>query len=133
MKWCGFCSEWLVSGYVCDRSDCDPYAYVVEAVGRPRGISASSVDRKLAPVFRGLFKYFPDALYEVAAHSYAANEKHNPGEELHWSRDKSADHEDCILRHMLDRAAGIDMDTNLVSVVWRALAALQLEIEEERK
>ena len=86
--------------------------------------------RKNVPLFRGLLKYFPDALCAVAELSRIGNEQHNPGQPMHWARGKSTDQEDCILRHMLDIGT---MDTDGVrhstKVAWRALALLQLEIE----
>ncbi len=72
--------------------------------------SLSSAERKEAAVSRGLFAYFPDALALVARHSVRANEKHNPGEPVHWNRGKSNDHADCILswgRGLSPRAARI--------------------------
>lgn len=58
--------------------------------------------RKEYPLYRGLWRYFPAALAGVAGHSKAGNDKHNPGEEMHHARGKSNDHEDCILRHLMD-------------------------------
>jgi hypothetical protein len=79
---------------------------------------------------RGLLDYFPDALAAVAALSMAANEKHNPGEEMHWARGKSTDHADCIVRHLVDRGQ-LDDDGFLhdAKVAWRALAMLQTALE----
>lgn len=103
---------------------------------------ADDKTRKAKPIFSGLLKYFPDACLAVAELSRIANEKHNPGEPLHWSRDKSNDHGDCIVRHQLDAGK---MDTIMVKdgttykvrhsaeVAWRALAQLQVEIEAEAK
>ena len=61
-------------------------------------------ERKDAPMFRGLMGYFPAALFEVAAHSLDSDRKHNPGSTTgpNWARGKSADHEDCIMRHLID-------------------------------
>jgi hypothetical protein len=75
-------------------------------------------------------RYFPRALAEVAALSRVANEQHNPGEPLHWAREKSADHHDALTRHLLE-AGGIDTDgmRHSAKVAWRALAALELELE----
>lgn len=80
---------------------------------------------------RGLLDYFPAALAEVARLSMEGNRKHNPGAELHWSRDKSADHADCIMRHLTERGTE-DTDGFLhdVKVAWRALAQLQVALEE---
>ncbi len=83
----------------------------------PRG----SAERKTYPLYSGLFQYFPRALCAVAHHSYVNNEKHNPGEPLHWTREKSADHTDCILRHVLEG--------DCVATAWRALAQLEIELE----
>lgn len=88
-----------------------------------------SAARKKIPMYEGLLKYFPDALALVAQHSFYSNETHNPGEPLHWAREKSNDHKDCIVRHMTDIATGSDEVEGLTAVAWRALAALQLAIE----
>lgn len=95
----------------------------------------SSQDRKNAPVYSGVLKYFPDAILEVARLSKFGNDKHNPGEPLHWSKDKSSDHDDCVARHLLDAGTRSATDGNhrhRTMMAWRALAALQTEIEEER-
>lgn len=101
-----------------------------------RGLAAgkASTDRKATPLASGCLDYFPDALKEVAKLSKIGNDKHNPGQPLHWSRDKSADHADCLARHLIDRGK-IDPDTGLshtAAVAWRALALLQTEIEAGR-
>ena len=95
------------------------------------------INRKEYPVARGLFAYFPDALMEVAHISLKSNEKHNPGEELHWAREKSTDDADALLRHLIDRARGetIDPDDGLrhsAKAAWRALAVLQKELEQNK-
>jgi hypothetical protein len=93
----------------------------------------TSAERKDVAVARGLFAYFPDALARIALHSVQSNEKHNPGQPVHWSREKSSDHEDCVARHSLSIA--IDPDSldgdvpHMVCRAWRALAALQLWLE----
>lgn len=71
----------------------------------------------------GFLDYFPAAVVRVAQHSYTNNEKHNPGEPLHWSRGKSADHLDAAARHLLER--------DLVGAAWRIMAALQEQCEAE--
>lgn len=85
------------------------------------------------PLFTGVLMYFPDALLEVAEVSRQGNEQHNPGEPLHWSREKSNDHLDCAIRHTLDHGK-IDVDgrRHLAKAAWRILAELQLEIEAAR-
>lgn len=67
-------------------------------------LGTDSNERKNIPVFSGVLKYAPAALAGVARISKAGNDKHNPGQELHHSRDKSNDHGDCIIRHTMDVA-----------------------------
>lgn len=86
--------------------------------------------RKETPMARGLLDYFPDALAAVAHVSYVGNEQHNKGQEMHWAREKSTDHADCVIRHLAERGK-VDDDGLLHSAkaAWRALALLQTEIE----
>ena len=97
-------------------------------------LSADSAERKLTPIYSGVLAYFPLAIAAVARVSQRGNDKHNPGEPLHHSRNKSSDHKDCIARHLCD------VDTynpalaeyeDAASLAWRALAHLQ-ELEEKR-
>lgn len=67
-------------------------------------LPTDSAERKEIPLFAGCFAYFPAALAGVARHSKLGNDRHNPGEPLHHARGKSMDHEDCILRHLMDLA-----------------------------
>jgi len=92
--------------------------------------------RKERPLYSGVLAYFPDALLEVAHVSFLGNKQHNPGQPLHWAREKSTDHLDCIVRHVTDHAVNpIDTDgaLHLAKAAWRALAELQLFLEKERK
>ena len=86
--------------------------------------------RKESPMARGLLDYFPKALAAVAHASKVGNDQHNPGEELHWAKEKSTDHADCIIRHMVDRGT-FDTDgvAHSAKVAWRALALLETELE----
>lgn len=59
--------------------------------------------RKQFPIDAGFLAYFPAAVCGVAWISQMANEKHNPGQPLHWSRWNSGDHAECIQRHQIDR------------------------------
>lgn len=96
-----------------------------------RLIDTTSEERKKFPMARGLLDYFPDALAEVAKVSYLGNEKHNPGQPMHHARGKSADHADCIIRHLVGRG-GFDGDIReSAALAWRALALLQEELEAE--
>lgn len=87
--------------------------------------------RKNAPIARGVLDYFPKAMAAVAELSRIGNDQHNPGQPMHWAREKSTDHADCILRHMIDRGT-IDTDKvrHSTKVAWRALAQLEVELEE---
>jgi hypothetical protein len=94
-----------------------------------------SAERKEIPLWTGLFEYFPNALAETSRVSFVGNEKHNPGEDMHWARGKSMDQANCILRHMVDARQGHrDKDGmhHLAYAAWRALANLQLALEQER-
>jgi hypothetical protein len=89
--------------------------------------------RKRTPLGTFLIEYFPDAQKEKARLSFAANEQHNPGEHMHWAREKSQDHVDCLLRHLFDHAKNpVDTDgqLHLAKVAWRADAMLQLYLEQ---
>lgn len=98
-------------------------------------LPSDAKERKATPIYSGVVKYFPLALAAVARVSKAGNDQHNPGQPVHWAREKSTDHEDCIMRHLVDVAAGVTLDTDgelhLAKVAWRALAALQIA-EEKR-
>jgi hypothetical protein len=89
-------------------------------------------ERKATPIATGVLDYFPLALAEVAKCSKAGNDQHNPGQPLHWAKEKSTDHADCIVRHLIDRGT-IDTDgvRHSAKVAWRALALLQTEVENE--
>lgn len=89
--------------------------------------------RKAIPLCNGVLDYFPDALAAVAEVSMIGNEQHNPGQPLHWSREKSFDHPNTVLRHMVERGT-LDIDTarHSAKLAWRALANLQVEIMAER-
>lgn len=103
-------------------------------------------------MFRGLMGYFPAALFEVAAHSLDSDRKHNPGSTTgpNWARGKSSDHEDCIMRHLIDAGPRRSLLSKLPlwllekipgssardakryhlrCLAWRALALLQEDCE----
>lgn len=97
-------------------------------------LTTDAAERKGYPLATGLLDYFPDALCDVSHLSKVGNDQHNPGEPLHWAKEKSNDHPDCLLRHLIDRGTK-DKDgvRHSAKVAWRALAMLQLEIEAERE
>src|SRR5881394_1481969 len=94
-------------------------------------LPVGSTERKNIPLTSGVLDYFPAALAAIAEVSKVGNDKHNPGQPLHWSRGKSMDHADCIARHLLERGT-LDLEDNLrhsAKLAWRALALLQEELE----
>lgn len=106
------------------------------------GFPEDSAERKQYPVTTGVIDYFTAALAEIAKISYYGNIKHNPGQDLHWSRGKSTDQADTIGRHLAERGGfyeftytddkGVQQTVTLrhsASMAWRALALLQEELE----
>lgn len=104
----------------------------------------SSRWRKRRPITTGCVDYFFDALLEVAYLSWVGNQKHNPGEPMHWARGKSVDQADTIGRHLGERGGFDEYDIineygkrervrirHSVALAWRALANLQEELERE--
>jgi hypothetical protein len=84
------------------------------------------------PVTTGVLDYFPLAIKAVAEVSRIGNEQHNPGQPLHWAREKSTDHADCLVRHLMDRGTtDSDGARHTAKVAWRALALLQEELEND--
>jgi len=96
-------------------------------------VPSQADERKALPLFSGVLAYFPDALLAVADVSKKGNDQHNPGEPLHWAKEKSADEADALVRHLLDHGT-LDSDgvRHSAKVAWRALALLQREIDKER-
>lgn len=100
-------------------------------------LPVDSNDRKNYAVFRGCLRYFPAALAGVSKTSKLGNDKHNLGQEMHHARNKSQDHGDCILRHLMDvedllaahsRGEDVKVEEILIeidSMAWRALALSQ--------
>lgn len=91
-----------------------------------------AAERKAVPLADGLLYYFPNALAEVARVSKRGNDQHNPGQPMHWAMEKSTDHADCIMRHLVD-AGTVDTDgmRHTAKVAWRALALLETELLAE--
>lgn len=99
----------------------------------PTAKATDAALRKEYPLASGCLDYFPDALMEVAHCSWVGNNQHNPGQPLHWAREKSTDEPDALMRHLKDRGT-LDTDgiRHSAKVAWRALALLQKEIESGR-
>jgi hypothetical protein len=114
------------------RTVYDPPPPPTDAINSAR-FAKESAERKAAPLWSGVMLFFPDALMAVARLSKKANDKHNPGMPLHWSKEKSNDHGDCLTRHQLEPEK-MDEETqeiHAVHVAWRALAQLQIIIERQ--
>jgi hypothetical protein len=92
-------------------------------------------ERKATPVYSGVLKYFPNALKEVSKCSLAGQKQHNHGDKLYWDKTKSTDNEDALVRHLIDHSVNPMDDDNvlhLAKCAWRALAALEIYLENER-
>jgi hypothetical protein len=91
--------------------------------------------RNALPLWDGCMAYFPDCWAEIAKVSVLGNKQHALGDKLRFARDVSTDHENKVIRHMLDHAAGNVLDTDgtyhLAKAAWRCLAALQVAIEAQ--
>lgn len=84
------------------------------------------------PMADGLLDYFPAALAEVSRVSKIGNDQHNPGQPMHWARDKSTDHANKIMRHLVDRGKKDGRGVrHTARAAWRILALLQTELEQE--
>lgn len=114
-------------GCICLK--CNPYVGRPVPALRPK----NSVERKGEPIYDGVLRYFPDAIAAISRVSKKGNDKHSPGEPLHWARNKSTDQMNCVVRHGLTPEE-LDVDTQepeLAHAGWRLLAELQL-LEERR-
>lgn len=93
-------------------------------------------ERKRLQLYTFMFKYFPDAWLAVVDVARAGNDQHNPGEPLHWAREKSTDQMNAAFNHIFDYGLGAQKDEDgcwhLAKAIWRLSAQLQLDIEAER-
>lgn len=86
--------------------------------------------RREYPMATGLLDYFPAALADVARLSWLATQQHHPDQPMYWDRNKSTEHADKIIRHLVDRGGFDDKGLrHSTMVAWRALALLQEELE----
>jgi hypothetical protein len=93
------------------------------------GFSTDYNERKAQPIVTGVLDYFPLAILAVAEVSADGNAQHNPGEPLHWAREKSQDEVNTEARHLLERGTKDGNVLHSAKKAWRALADLQKEIE----
>lgn len=103
-----------------------------KAAAQPQRIIPDDNNREDYPLYDVLFGYFPAAMLMLAKWAKVGNDQHNPGEPLHWSRDKSGDHTNKILRHLVDYD---QKESNgfyeAVPLLWRAAALVQELYEKE--
>lgn len=95
-------------------------------------IKGDAKQRKGLPIATGVIDYFPRAFAAIAEVSRIGNDQHNPGQPLHWSKEKSYDHANTAVRHLIDRGT-LDSDgaRHSAKAAWRVLANLEIEIQAE--
>src|SRR4029077_18281904 len=76
-----------------------------------RALPTDNATRKALPILTFLAEHFPDAIEDLRVLSVISNEQHNPGERIHWAREKSPDQLNTAFRHLFDRARGTHMDS----------------------
>lgn len=130
-KSCG-CSEYDHKNGWCPTKFISAWKAPEVAHNRATTLPSEASERKKYPVGTGVLDYFPDAMAALARLSWEGNNQHNPGQPLHWAREKSTDQADTMQRHYLQRGT-LDSDgqRHTAKMAWRALAMLQLEIEAE--
>lgn len=101
------------------------------------GLPTEDKARKALPYWTFFTEYFLKAWMAVANVAIKGNEQHNPGQPLHWAREKSTDQLNTAFRHQIDYGMGVKKDTDgqwhLAKAIWRLSAQLQLDIEAEEK
>ena len=108
----------------------DHIIWVRKAAVSPATLPTDAAARKAAPIFSGCLSYFPLAMAEVARVSVTGNKQHALGQKLHFARDLSTDHGDCIIRHQMEfDKVDTDGHYHAAKVAWRALAQLQVLLE----
>lgn len=132
---CGECS-FFDDDSLCELAgnDCGTGYFMLDTTQSKMTLPTDSAERKCIPITSGVLDYFPLAIAEVAKASYAGNQQHHEGSALHWDKSKSTDHSDCISRHLIDRGK-YDSDgiKHSAKLAWRALALLQIELENEKE
>ncbi len=117
------------------RCRCSEAPWVIPAIHAVKAeqIPDEPAWRKARPLASGVLDYFPDALLGVAHCSKVGNDQHNPGQPLHWAKEKSSDEADALLRHLMARGTtdsdGVD---HSAKVAWRALALYQRELDARK-
>jgi len=107
-----------------------PFEHISTALSQPL-LPTDAKERKRIPLASGVLDYFTSALIEVAKVSQKGNDQHNgEGTPLQWTRNKSTDHADTMLRHFVERGTvDVDGTRHSAKMAWRALAILEEELE----
>ena len=115
-----------------DMNSLEKLLKITKTFNKELELSEAKDNRKGIPVYSGVLTYFPDALKEVAKCSLAGQKQHNQGDKLYWDKSKSLSNEDALVRHLIDHSVNpVDDDgvLHLAKVSWRALASLQIYLE----
>lgn len=92
--------------------------------------------RKQIRAFMGFLVYFPDATALVALLSKQANDQHNPGQPMHWAKEKSTEELDSLVNHLIDIASKGELSQDddgmldAIKVAWRGMANLQRLVDK---
>lgn len=128
------CPHGTRSTLKCYKCEIEQYGQKTTACETTKDRIGDYKTRKQRPLCTGVLDYFPDALLEVAHCSWVGNEQHNPGQKLHWAKEKSIGEGNEILRHLIDRGTrDSDGVRHLAKAAWRCLELLQREIDAEKK
>jgi hypothetical protein len=101
----------------------------------------TSSERKAQPIATGVLAYWPKTMAALSEVSRRGNDKHNPGEPLHWARDKSTDEADCTVRHIVDAlsdpdgvlALNEDGSPHLLAALWRLASWCERALEGDER
>ena len=88
--------------------------------------------RKAIPI-DAIFKFWPDAMIELARHIQFGADKYANGVPV-WNRELSSDHKGSAFRHQIDLIKSTSREDRLhhqVAIVWREISQLQLDCEEQ--
>lgn len=110
----------------------------------PKKVAGMKYDGGKPPVWRGLFRYFPRALTEVAKVSACGNAKYTWGSWVHIEEGFDR-YSDAFGRHIFKEAAGEVFDRenlefpechgvrHAAQIAWNALARLELALQAEER
>jgi len=102
-------------------------AIIQESTTPPPIFPEGASERHEYPVFTGLLAYFPRACAAVANVSFIGNEQHQPGEPMHWAKEKSIGTGDQVVRHTMQGVLE-GSAYHLAQAAWRALELLERKL-----